>query len=121
MKQKVKNLLFPGTAIVASSYFSLIFVIGGIIGYIGTEKFIKKYIRTGKVNIIEFNFGKYKIHLHHWITGIGIVLAIYFVGILSSLPIIFVGALGGLIFHDLHTDKEWHKVIYKEKTKEIII
>ena len=114
MTKKVKKFIFPGTAIIASSYFSTIFTIGGILGYFGTELFYKRYIKTGKVKSVIFDWGNWKIHLHHWIMGGLTILAIYFIGILSSLPILFVGVLGGLIFHDLHTDKKWHKVIYKK-------
>jgi hypothetical protein len=115
MPKKVKKLIFPGAGLMISSYYvSILFAVGIILGYFGTMLFHKKLVDTGKVKLIIFNLGKWKIHLHHWILGILIFFFIYLTNILSYLPIIFLGGLSGLIFHDLYTDKVWYKVIYKE-------
>jgi len=115
MTKKVKKYIFP-TALTASLSISAAFAIGMIIGYLGTTFFHKKFIRTGKINIVTFDFGDWKIHLHHWIMGGLAIFAIYLVGFLSSLPIFFIGTLGGLIFHDLYTDKNWYKIVRKKES-----
>jgi len=115
MPKKIKKFIFP-TALIASLYISVGFAIGVIIGYLGTNLFHKKFIKTGKVNIVIFDLGNWKIHLHHWVMGILAIFAFYFIGLLSFLPIFFIGTLGGLIFHDLYTDKNWYRVIRKKES-----
>ncbi len=111
---KVKKIL-PGVTVLISLYFSILFAVGLIIGY-----FITKYFYNGivekerlKMKPIFFNFGKRQIHLHHWLIGALVFLLIWIFGWLASLPIFFVGALFGLILHDLYFDKDWYKVILR--------
>ncbi len=113
---KVKKIL-PGATVLISSYFSILFAVGLVIGY-----FITKYFYNGvvekerlKMKPIFLNFGKRQIHLHHWLMGVLVFLLIWFFGWLGSLPIFFVGALFGLILHDLYFDKEWYKVVLKKQ------
>ena len=119
--RKIKKYLLPGTALVASLYGSVIFAVGAILGYIGVDIFCKKYIDTKKIKCLEFGFRDWEIHIHHWITGGIIILSVYFLGWMSSVPVIVLGVLGGIVFHDIHTDKKlheddiaWYNVIYKK-------
>lgn len=114
MSKKIKKFIFPGATLIISSYYiSILFAMGIIFGYLGTKLFHKKLVDTGKVGLIIFNLGKWKIHLHHWILGGLTIFFIYLTNLLFSLPIICLGFLGGLIFHDIYTDKKWYKIIYK--------
>jgi len=120
-KKKLKKYIFPGAAIIASLYGSVIFAIGGIIGYISTEIFCKKLVKTGKVKTVTFGLKDWEIHIHHWLMGGAVILGAYIFGFISSIPVIFLGVLGGLIFHDIHTDrklhekdKAWYNVIYRK-------
>ena len=114
MSKKIKKFIFPGATLIISSYYiSILFAMGIIFGYLGTKLFHKKLVDTGKVGLIIFNLGKWKIHLHHWILGGLTIFFIYLTNLLFSLPIICLGFLGGLIFHDIYTDKNWYRVIYK--------
>ena len=70
---------------------------------------------TGKVKSLVFNLGEWEVHIHHWLYGVLIVFAIVWFASLSLLPNLYLGLLGGLIFHDLYTDKKWYKVIYAKK------
>jgi len=112
MSKKVKKLIFPGTAFLVSLYLSIFFTIGMFIGYLSTTIFDKKLLKTGKVNSLILTLGRWKIHLHHWLLGSIAVFLTYF---FSSLSIFWIGIFGGLIFHDLYTDKNWYKVIYRKK------
>ena len=114
MKKKIKKIIFPGTTLALSSYVSIPFTAGVVVGYWGTNVFLKRFVKTGRINILIFDLGTWKFHLHHWIMGGLAISAIYFIGLFPSLPIFFIGTLGGLIFHDLHTDRNWHKVFYKK-------
>ncbi len=121
--KKYKKYIIPGTALIASFYASIVFAIGVIAGYIAIEIYCKKLLETGKVRMLIFNLKGWEIHLHHWILGVLIILGAYLLNILYSLPIMFLGVIGGLIFHDIHTDKKWRKttnkawyhIIYKNK------
>tara|TARA_Y100000310_G_C20423347_1_gene687743 strand:+ start:264 stop:611 length:348 start_codon:yes stop_codon:yes gene_type:complete len=115
MIKKTKKYIIPGTVLLTASYLSVIFTAGGILGYWLTNIFCKRYVHTGKVKTLEFGLGDWKVHLHHWITGGLAILLIYFMGFMYTVPIFFIGAITGLIFHDLHTDDYWHKVVYKEE------
>lgn len=112
MKKKVKKYLFPGLTLSASLYVSSLLAIGVIIGYAATEIFYRRYVKTGRVNLLILKFGKWRMHVHHWISG---TLAIAALAIISSLSFFSLGLLGGIIFHDLYRDKTWHRVIYKKE------
>lgn len=116
MSKKVKKIILPGTALIVSSYVSILFAIGIIIGYLGTNLFQNKFVKTGKLKLIILTLGKWKIHFHHWIIGSLIILIAYIMNFLSSLPIFCLGIVGGLIFHDFYTDKTWYKIVYKSRT-----
>ena len=115
MRKNIRKFVLPGTTLAVSLYFSSLFTFGMLAGYMGTNTFLKRFVKTGRVNPLILNWKSWEIHLHHWILGILVFFAIYFAGLLSSLPIFLIGTLGGLILHDLHTDDAWHKVVYKKK------
>jgi len=119
--RKFRKYILPGTALIASFYGSVIFAVGAILGYIGIDIFCKKYIDTKKIKCLEFSFRDWEIHIHHWITGGIIILSVYLLGWMSSVPVIVLGVLGGIVFHDIHTDKKlheddiaWYNVIYRK-------
>lgn len=115
MKEKTKKYIVPGTTLLFSFFLSSLFAFGGIIGYIATNVFCKKYIHTGKVKSLVFDFGEWEVHIHHWLYGVIAILAIVWIESLSLIPNLYIGVLGGLIFHDLYTDKKWYKVVYNKK------
>lgn len=122
--KKYKKFVFPGVALIASLYGSLIFAVGAIVGYISTEIFCKKYLKTGKVKMLIFNSENWEVHLHHWLMGGAVILSAYFFGFIGSIPVIFLGVLGGLVFHDIYTDKKygvlhennkkWYHIVYRK-------
>ncbi len=87
---------------------------GLIIGYLGTIYVHKKALKKGKLKFIFLNIGKWKIHLHHWIIGILVFILIWIAGWLNVFPKFCLGAIWGLVFHDLYFDKEWYKVILRK-------
>ncbi|GAI41999.1 unnamed protein product, partial [marine sediment metagenome] len=74
---------------------TVLFTIGGIIGYFITEIFCKKLIKSGKVRMVIFNLKGWEIHLHHWVLASLAILTAYLFNFIYSVPIIFVGILGG--------------------------
>ena len=112
MSKKFKKIIFPGTTLLASLYFSTPFAIGLTAGYLGTNVFYKKFIQTGRIKSVVFPFGKWNFHLHHWLSGSMAIFIVYATDLTHS-PL-YLGALGGIIFHDFYTDKKWYKVIYRK-------
>ena len=84
-------------------------------GYLATKIFYDKFIASGKIGAskIFLNFKKWQIHLHHWLIGALIIVAIGLAGWLIILPKFFLGLVCGLSLHDIYFDKKWYKVILK--------
>jgi len=110
---KVKKIIFPGTTLIISLYISILFAFGIIFGYITTLIFHKKITEKGKLKPIILKIGKWQIHLHHWIMGVSVILAFWFAGWFPYVPKFCLGALGGLAFHDIYSDRQWYKVILR--------
>jgi len=112
LKKKVKKFFLPGTALIVSLYVSALFTIGIIIGYFGINFFNKNFIKTGRIEPLVIKMGTWHIHLHHWIQGSLIFSVI--IALQSSLLLFWLGALGAVVFHDIYTDKEWYRIIYRK-------
>ncbi len=110
--KKIKKFIFPGAALIISSYVSVLFTIGGVAGYLGTTLLHRKIReKRGEVKGINLPFRKWKIHLHHWILGgLGVIITYFFL----PLSIFWIGIFGGLVFHDIYTDKKWYRVVYRK-------
>jgi len=111
-KYKVKKVL-SGAFLVTSYYFSHLFALGIVLGYLGTRFIYRRYFEDTKVNSIFLIFKKWKFHLHHWILGIVIL---FIIGVVDSLylPKFFAGVLCGLIIHDIYDFDDWYKVVVKK-------
>ena len=112
--KKVKKFIFPGTTLLVSLYISVLFTFGIIFGYITTLLFHKKIVERGKLKPIFLKIGKWEIHLHHWLMGALAIFVFWVVGWFPYLPKFCLGALGGLVFHDIYSDREWYKIILKK-------
>jgi len=121
MTQKIRKFAFPGIALTASFYYSAVFAIGAIAAYIAIEMVCRKFIQTGKLKLLIFDFKRWQVHLHHWLIAVLIIIGIYLSDSIS-LSIFWSGVLIGLIFHDIYTDekwrtddKKWYQFIYKKR------
>ena len=98
-----------------SFYNSILLALGGILGYFITNYFCKKFIgQEQKLKPIFLNFGKWRIHFHHWILGSSLFLLIFLKEWLIVIPNFGLGVLGGFIFQDFHCDKDWYKIFLKK-------
>ena len=125
MKKKIKKFVFPGLGIAASFLGSFSFAIGAITAFLGTELFMKKYIKTGRIKEIKLNLKNWEIHLHHWIMASLIILGALSFNKIEIFPIAILGFLNGLIFHDIYTDKKWrnddkkwYQFVYRKEPAE---
>jgi len=115
-KSKVK-MFFPAIVLATSLRYSLLFTVGIVIGYVLCKIFCALFLKhgdnvNGKIEKVFVDFGKWKLHLHHWIIGI-IVLAIVWVIDYFYLPTFFAGVICGVILQDIYDYNDWHKVIIK--------
>lgn len=115
-KSKVMKFL-PAIAIMASFYYSFLLALGLVMGYLGSKVYSKYFIENGKVDSIYIDFGRnWKIHVHHWILGALLLVVIWFIDYFY-LPRFFVGAVLGIIAHDIYDYNDWHKVLVRQKDK----
>jgi hypothetical protein len=112
---KVRKYL-PAVVLTATAYYSFLFSIGLLIGYLASRIFSKHLLEQGKVEPIFIDCGKWKIHLHHWIMGAIFLLLVWFVD-KFYLPTFFVGVVSGIIAHDIYDFNDWHKIVVKNEQK----
>lgn len=112
-KQKKFKMVLPAIVLVTSFYYSLSFTLGIVIGYILCKLFCILFLKNGKVDSIFLDYGKWQIHLHHWIMGIFLLAGIWVVD-RYYLPTFFAGAICGIIIQDIYDYNDWHKVVVKK-------
>jgi hypothetical protein len=110
-KSKVKIVL-PAIVLATSMYYSFSFTGGIVLGYVLCKAFCHFFLKTGKVNSIFFDWGTWKIHLHHWIMGLALLSIIWVIDH-YYLPTFFAGAIVGMIIQDIYDYNDWHQVIVK--------
>ena len=110
---KVKRAL-PAVVLVTSIYYSLALTAGIVVGYVLCKAFCHLFVNNGKIDSIFIDYGKWKIHLHHWIMGV-MVLAIVWLIDYFYLPAFFVGVIAGIIIQDIYDYNDWHKVVVRSE------
>lgn|SRR3989344_5774505 len=111
---RAKIIFLPAIVLATSINYSLRFTAGIVIGYVLCKIFCHVFVKDGRVDSIFLDYGKWKIHLHHWIMGL-IVLAV--VGVIDYfyLPTFLAGVICGIIIQDIYDYNDWHKVIVKNE------
>jgi|SRR5581483_7257564 len=114
------KIVLPAIVLATSVRYSLMFTLGIVIGYVLCKIFCMLFVNNGKIDSIFLDYGKWKIHLHHWIMGI-IVLAIVWVIDRFYLPTFFAGAICGIIIQDIYDYNDWHQVfIRNHEAKDVV-
>ena len=114
-----KKIVLPAIVLVTSLYYSFSFTTGIVIGYIICKVFCNVFVKNGKIDSIFIDYGKWKIHLHHWIIGI-MVLAIVWIIDYFYLPAFFAGVICGIIIQDIYDYNDWYKIILKKEDHRVI-
>ena len=109
-----KKIVLPAVVLATSLHYSILFTTGIIVGYFLCKLFCNIFVKNGKIDSIFIDYGKWKIHLHHWIIGI-IVLAIVWVIDYFYLPTFFAGVVCGIIIQDIYDYNDWYKVVLKKE------
>lgn len=116
---KVKKFL-PAIVLATSFYYSYVLAVGLVLGYFGSKIYCKIFnIDENSDRRIFIDIGeKWKIHFHHWIMGAVVLMAVWVIDYFY-LPTFFVGAIMGVIAHDIYDFNDWYKVILKNDEIEI--
>jgi len=112
VKQAKVRLVLPAVALATSFYYSFYFTGGIVIGYVLSRIFCRMLVEKGKIDSVFIDYGKWRLHFHHWIMGI-ILLAIVWVLDHYYLPTFFAGVICGAIIQDIYDYNDWHQVIVK--------
>lgn len=112
LNRSLKGII-PGITI---AVVSLQLFWGIIIGYIISKIMAGKETgQSGILKSITFQVGSYKLHLHHWLLGL-IVLVVALVGNFYVVsPNFFYGVLGGCILQGIVCYKDWTKILIKQR------
>ena len=91
-----------GFALLAG-YFAAYFVAG------------QKTSERGRFPSLAFDWGRYRIHLHHWLTSLGIFVVAAIASFFIVSPFLFYGFLGGIIVQGLLHYEDWTRIVTKQK------
>lgn len=90
--------------------------LGVLLGYFIARLFGGKEAgHTGLIKSIQISLGRYRIHIHHWLIGAGILASSLIFSFSFPFPQFSYGILGGLIFQGILSYSDWHKVLVKKK------
>jgi len=93
---------------------SLEIYFGMLAGYLTGKIFAgKKVGQQGLIKSIRLDFGNRKIHFHHWLTCIGMLVSAFFLNFWPPFARFFAGGLIGMIFHGISSYSDWHKIFKK--------
>ena len=112
IKQNKSKIVLPAIVLTTSFYYSFSFTSGIVIGYVLCKIFCHFFVHNGKINSIFLDYGKWKIHLHHWIMGIIVLAGVWTID-RYYLPTLLAGVICGIIIQDIYDYNDWHKVIVK--------
>lgn len=113
-KRNKAKMILPAVVLATSLHYSVRFTLGIVAGYVLCKIFCSIFVENGKIDSIFLDYGRWKVHLHHWIIGI-IILAIVWVVDYFYLPTFLAGAICGIILQDIYDYNDWHKVIVKNE------
>ena len=103
-----KSKFFLGIPI---ALISLELYLGILLGY-----FLAK-LSEGKVPSVVFKIGDWKLHLHHWFLGAGILISALCHNFLPIAPFSY-GILGGLIVQGISCYPDWYRIVVRRKNTQ---
>lgn len=97
---------------IALALISLQLGLGIILGYF-TIRFLagKQTGRQGIIKSFTFQIGDYKLHLHHWLYSLIVLIFVLFFDFYYSQFVY--GFLGGWIIQGIFSYKDWKKILSK--------
>jgi len=116
-KQTKISIVLPAIVLATSFYYSFSFTMGIAIGYGLCKLFCIFFLHNGRVDKVFLDFGKWRVHLHHWIMGIILLAVVWYIDH-YYLPAFFAGVICGIIIQDIYDYNDWHKVLVKNDKKK---
>ena len=109
-------MILPAFFALASLYVSLMFALGGMLGFVfGKYVAGKEPGQPGKIGSLRFSVGRYIIHLHHWFyVSLGLVI-IFVSGVVYFFPIFLLGFVSGFAFQGIYCYNDWYRFVLKKK------
>lgn len=93
---------------------SLQIYLGIIFGYF-LGKFLsgEKTGQSGVIRSIVLNFGNYRLHLHHWILSLGVLIFNFLTSFSFPFPQFSLSLLGGFAIQGIICYSDWYKILIR--------
>jgi len=103
---------------VVPSVISLELGVSILMGYIIAFLFAgSRTKKQGRVPSLAFRFKQYRIHIHHWLVFLSILVVAAILQFFLVTPLLFYGFLGGIVAQGVFHYEDWRTVIQRvEKT-----
>jgi len=94
---------------------SLEIYLGIVLGY-----FLGKFLsgkmtgQSGIIKSIVLQIGNYKLHLHHWLLSLGVLIFNFLSIFFLPFPQFSLSFLGGLMIQGILCYSDWHKILIRE-------
>ena len=111
-----KGIIIVLSATILMVMLGYLFILSLILGLL-TSKYIagKSTGTKGKIGSIVIPFGRWKIHLHHWLYSLWLMGISFVTGVHFLSPIITYGFLGGSTFQGIYSYGDWHVILIRRK------
>ncbi|MBZ9578591.1 hypothetical protein KJA14_01945 [Patescibacteria group bacterium] len=89
--------------------------LGIILGYF-LGKFLsgRKTGQSGIIKSIVLNIGNYRLHFHHWLLSLGILIFNFLPNFSFPFSQFSLSFLGGLVIQGIFCYSDWHKIFIRE-------
>ena len=112
MKKWVATLSIIVACFVFGYLFFLTCLVGFFAGKYGSGKVAGE---RGRFRSIVICFGRWRVHLHHWLCSLGLIGVTCSTGIYLWNPPVTYGLLGGLAFHGIYCYADWYKIVITQQ------
>jgi len=97
---------------IALALISLELGLGIIFGYFTARLLAgKKAGQQGIIKSLALQIGNYKLHLHHWLLSLGVLVFAFFFNLFHFH--FFYGFIGGWVIQGVFSYKDWKKILIK--------
>jgi len=117
MKKKIACIMVLQAVSICLGY---LFFISCLLSFLITKYLAGKASgEQGRVKSILIPLGRYQLHVHHWLISTGVIGLSMTTNVCLGTPVIFYGALGGLVFQGVYCYSDWHKILVARRHPNI--